>query len=180
VVDAVPHGHWKTSTFVDGLTAPRHLRRCDQRRRQSLTGFTPEEPTCGPTTVLVKHGRLCLVTSPSTIQNARIQVLTRRRQSVFTMTICRRLRQREFRCCFWGLTPATATGGGNVSVVARVMGTSRARRGEPEDVVDFKDAGRGVCASVTRRRAREALTDAQQRLRRNAESCERAPAARLP
>ena len=31
---------------------------------------------------------------------------------------------------------------------------------------------KGVFASVTRRRAREALTDAQQRLRRNAESCE--------
>ena len=39
---------------------------------------------------------------------------------------------------------------------------------------------KGVFASVTRRRAREALTNAQQRLRRNAESCERAPAARLP
>ncbi len=37
---------------------------------------------------------------------------------------------------------------------------------------------KGVFTSVTRRRAREALTDAQQRLRRNAESCERAPAAR--
>src|SRR3954471_12873949 len=49
---------------------------------------------CGPMTVLVKHGRLCLVTLPSTIQSARIQVLTRGRQSVFTTTICRWLRQR--------------------------------------------------------------------------------------
>ncbi len=39
---------------------------------------------------------------------------------------------------------------------------------------------KGVFASVTRGRAREALSDAQQRLRRNAESCQRAPAARLP
>jgi putative transposase len=42
------------------------------------------------------HGRLCLVTSPSTIQSGRIQVLTRGRQSVFTMTICRRLREHKF------------------------------------------------------------------------------------
>src|SRR5258708_7587713 len=50
---------------------------------------------CGPTTMLVKHGRLCLVTSSSTIQSGRIQVLTRGRQRVFTITICRRLRQHE-------------------------------------------------------------------------------------
>src|SRR3954469_23265586 len=50
---------------------------------------------CGLTTMLVKHGRLCLVTSPSTIQSDLIQVLTRRRRSVFTMTICRRQRQHE-------------------------------------------------------------------------------------
>src|ERR1700727_2313863 len=60
---------------------------------------------CGPTTVLVKHGRLSLVTSPSTIQSGRIQVLTRGRQSVFTMTICRRLRQHEFRRRCRGFTP---------------------------------------------------------------------------
>ena len=60
---------------------------------------------CGPTTALVKHGRLCLVTSPSTIQSGRIQVLTHGRQSVFTMTICRRLRQHKFSPPLPGLTP---------------------------------------------------------------------------
>ena len=39
---------------------------------------------------------------------------------------------------------------------------------------DVRLAGpKGVFASVTRRRAREALTDAQQRLRPNPESCQR-------
>ena len=54
------------------------------------------------------------------------------------------------------------------------------RRPVPSAAMVEWPSPKGVFTSVTRRRAREALTDAQQRLRRNAESCERAPAARLP
>src|SRR5664279_2147091 len=50
------------------------------------------------------HGRLCPVTSPSTIQSGRIQVLTRGPRSVFTIIICRRLRQRDFAAVAGGLT----------------------------------------------------------------------------
>ena len=57
---------------------------------------------CKPNTskVALRHKLyLCLVTSSSTIQNVRIQVLTRGRRSVFTITICRRQRQHEFHHC---------------------------------------------------------------------------------
>ena len=73
-------GAWRDNVFVERL----------------WRSVKHERSICGPTTALVKHGRLCLVTSPSTIQSGRIQVLTHGRQSVFTMTICRRLRQHKF------------------------------------------------------------------------------------